>query len=114
MNFWYDLVLKLAPIIVTALVSFISGRATKKLDDIDKTEKEAMNNMSALKLGVTELLRLQIIQYHDKYMAEGRIPLYALDNFNELYGAYHALGGNGAGQHMADEVRHLPTSENKH
>ena len=41
------------------------------------------------------LLRVQLIEYHDKYMRLGEIPSYAYENFNEMYDAYHKLGGNG-------------------
>ncbi|WP_243126949.1 hypothetical protein [Hominisplanchenecus murintestinalis] len=41
------------------------------------------------------LLRVQLIEYHDKYMKLGSIPSYAYENFVEMYQAYHELGGNG-------------------
>ena len=45
--------------------------------------------------GTMLLLRVQLIEYHDKYMKQGDIPSYAYENFTEMYGAYHELGGNG-------------------
>lgn len=45
--------------------------------------------------GTMLLLRVQLIEYHTKYMREGEIPSYAYENFVEMYDAYHALGGNG-------------------
>lgn len=57
--------------------------------------------------GTMLLLRVQLIEYHDKYMREGEIPSYAYDNFSEMYKAYHALGGNGMVTKMYEEIQHL-------
>ena len=57
--------------------------------------------------GTMLLLKVQIIEYHDKYMALGHIPSYAYENFCEMYDAYHQLGGNGMITHMFEEVKKL-------
>lgn len=57
--------------------------------------------------GTMLLLRVQLIEYHDKYMREGEIPSYAYDNFSEMYKAYHALGGNDMVTKMYEEIQHL-------
>ena len=43
--------------------------------------------------GTMLLLRVQLIEYHSKYTKRGNIPSYAYENFNEMYSAYHDLGG---------------------
>lgn len=57
--------------------------------------------------GTMLLLRVQLIEYHDKYMALDYIPSYAYENFCEMYEAYHDLGGNGMITHMYDDVKKL-------
>lgn len=57
--------------------------------------------------GTMLLLKVQLIEYHDKYMKRGSIPSYAYDNFVEMYDAYHALGGNGMITHMYEEIKKL-------
>ena len=57
--------------------------------------------------GTMLLLRVQLIEYHDRYTKEGHIPAYALDNFIEMYEAYHELGGNGMVTEMDKEVLEL-------
>ena len=57
--------------------------------------------------GTMLLLRVQLIEYHDKYVELGEIPSYAFDNFVEMYDAYHALGGNGMATKMYDEIQEL-------
>lgn len=57
--------------------------------------------------GTMLLLRVQLIEYHDKYMRLGDIPSYAYENFMEMYDAYHALGGNGMITKMMHEIEEL-------
>lgn len=57
--------------------------------------------------GTMLLLRVQLIEYHDRYMALGSIPSYAYENFQEMYEAYHKLGGNGMITKMKEEIEEL-------
>ena len=53
------------------------------------------------------LLRVHLIEYHDKYMAMNEISSYAYQNFDEMYDAYKALGGNGMITKMHEEIEEL-------
>lgn len=66
-----------------------------------KKDRDANSN------GTMLLLRVQLIEYHDKYVKLGEIPSYAFDNFVEMYNAYHALGGNGMVTKMYNEIQEL-------
>ena len=57
--------------------------------------KNQKKDRDANSKGTMLLLRVQLIEYHDKYMRLGSIPSYAYENFCEMYNAYHELGGNG-------------------
>lgn len=57
--------------------------------------------------GTMLLLRVNLIEYHDKYMALGEIPSYAYQNFIEMYQAYSELGGNGMVTKMYEEIHEL-------
>ena len=63
--------------------------------------------------GTMLLLRVQLIEYHDKYMAQGDIPSYAYENFVEMYEAYHELGGNGMITKMYKEIQELHLANKK-
>ena len=69
-----------------------------------KDQKKARDANSR---GTMLLLRVQLIEYHDKYMEKGFIPSYAYQNFCEMYEAYHELGGNGTITKMFEEIKHL-------
>lgn len=61
--------------------------------------------------GTMLLLRVQLIEYHDKYMKLGTIPSYAYENFCEMYKTYHRLGGNGMITKMMHEIEELHLKE---
>lgn len=84
------------PVILTALMGYIVWLLKNQKKDRDANSK-----------GTMLLLRVQLIEYHDKYMVKGDIPSYAYDNFIEMYDAYHALGGNGMITKMKQEIEEL-------
>ena len=69
--------------------------------------KKQKRDRDANSKGTMLLLRAQLIEYHDKYMRLGEIPSYAYENFNEMYDAYHKLGGNGMVTKMKQEIEEL-------
>lgn len=69
--------------------------------------KNQKKDRDANSKGTMLLLRVQLIEYHGKYMQIGDIPSYAYENFCEMYEAYHALGGNGMITKMKQEIDEL-------
>ena len=69
--------------------------------------KNQKKDRDANSKGTMLLLRVQLIEYHDRYMAQGDIPSYAYQNFVEMYEAYHCLGGNGMITKMYEEIQEL-------
>jgi hypothetical protein len=80
---------------------------------LSKKIHKQLNDQKALKDGTLALLRNQIIQNYDKYMDRERIPIYAIENVLELYNAYHTLGGNGTITKLVDELKELPSNNQK-
>lgn len=70
-----------------------------------------VEELEFIKLGMQALLRDRIIQAYNKYMAEQEIPIYGLDNVEQMYTQYHALGGNGTITKLMDDLRELPTKK---
>ncbi len=69
--------------------------------------KRQKRDRDANSKGTMLLLKVQLIEYHDKYMKLGEIPTYAYTNFVEMYEAYHELGGNGMITKMYNEIQEL-------
>ena len=69
--------------------------------------QQQKKDKSANERGTMLLLRVQLIEYHTKYMRLEEIPSYAYQNFEEMYEAYHDLGGNGMVKKMYEEIKEL-------
>lgn len=91
-----DLLLQTYTIALPIILGYIVWMLKQQKKDRDANSK-----------GTMLLLRVQLIEYHDKYMKLGEIPSYAYDNFVEMYNAYHALGGNGMATKMYDEIQSI-------
>ena len=102
------------PIVLTALMGYVvwllqEQRKQKKIDSIERDERiEAERKQrEANSRGTMLLLKVKLHEYHDKYAELGEIPSYAYQNFEEMYEAYHDLGGNGTGTKMHEEMKEL-------
>lgn len=63
----------------------------------------------ALFNGVRALLRDRIIQAYNYYLSKGCCPIYALENVERMYQAYHTLHGNGTVTKLVERLKQLPT-----
>ena len=91
------------PVLLGYIVWLLKTQATERMT----AEKKQKDETEKSNKGMMLLLRIQLIEYHDKYMELGKIPSYAYDNFCELYDTYHDLGGNGMVTKMKDEIDSL-------
>ena len=113
-QFIYRTYLIALPVVLSALLGYIvwmlrEQKEQKKIDIKERnerieTERKLRENNSK---GTMLLLRVQLIEYHNKYIKLGDIPSYAYENFLEMYDAYHALGGNGMITKMKNEIEEL-------
>lgn len=69
--------------------------------------KQSKRERDANAEGTRALLMIQLIEYHDKYCPLGYIPMYAHNNVEILYDAYHKLRGNGTVTIMKNEIDEL-------
>lgn len=93
--------------VIQILLSIYSVLLPILIGYIIKLLKEQKKERDANAKGTMLLLRVQLIEYHDRYIAEGTIPSYAYDNFCDMYRAYHDLGGNGMIEKMKHEIDNI-------
>ena len=85
------------PIILTSVLGYLAWLLKEQ-----KKERDANSR------GTMLLLRVQLFEYHDRYMALGEIPSYAYGNFVEMYETYNALEeADGTVIKMYEEVKSL-------
>lgn len=63
----------------------------------------------AMKKGLQALLRSQLISDYNHYMHKGCAPVYARENFENVYMQYHRLGANGVMDDLREKFLSLPT-----
>lgn len=97
-----DILMQTYTIVLPILMGYIVWLLKNQKKDRDSNSK-----------GTMLLLRVQLIEYHDKYIALGYIPSYAYENFVEMYEAYHELGGNGMITKMYKEIQELHIATKK-
>jgi len=94
--------------LVTSVLAFILQNLVKENQRLRDEKRETREiRQKAIGDGVLSLLRIQLIEYHDKYMTEEDIPSYVYENWDEMYSAYEALGGNGMVKRMKEDVDRL-------
>lgn len=93
--------------VIQILLSIYSVLLPILIGYIIKLLKEQKKERDANARGTMLLLRVQLIEYHDRYVAKGSIPSYAYDNFCDMYNAYHDLGGNGMIEKMRKEIDNI-------
>ncbi len=57
--------------------------------------------------GTMLMLRAKLIEYHKDWTQREYVTKHGLENFLEMYDAYHELGGNGMVTHLLEEVEEL-------
>lgn len=90
-------------LIVTGL-----GVAVKWLHKKSKTEAQ---RQGAIEKGLQALLRSQMINDYNHYKDKGFAPIYAKENFENVWKQYHNLGVNGVMDSIHEEFMSLPTTK---
>ena len=91
-------------LVIGALVAWVKTTA-KKSKEKDEAWKE---EQKALKKGMAFLLRAELDKAHNGHIEDGYISSSDLEEVKEIYETYHALGGNGVGTKIYEEIKALP------
>ena len=101
-------VISIVTSVASAMLVFILQAVIRENAKL-KRERERKQELrdAALENGVVCLLRKELIQDFEKWIAKGYITSKALEHWSLMYDAYKSLGGNGMIDHMKDEIEHL-------
>lgn len=86
------------PSIFSAIVAYLIGKVTG-----------GFKRMEALERGVQAILRDRLYQSYNHFVEKGYAPLYARENFENMYQQYHKLGKNGVMDDIRDKFFELPS-----
>lgn len=75
---------------------------------IKSTEQKTEQQTESVQLGIQALLRDRLYQTYMHYTDKGYAPLYARENFDNMYKQYHNLGANGVMDDLYEKFMNLP------
>lgn len=90
---------------------FGSGVLVTVFQYVLKRIKANDRKTDAVKLGVQALLRDRLIAEYNHYSDKGYAPIYARENFDNMWTQYHNLGKNGVMDDIHDKFMMLPTEK---
>lgn len=94
---------------LTAVLGAVAGWAVSAVRAAsrrrDEEERQRAQQMEALCGGMRSLLRVELVRAHRKYVNDGLpVELDDREYVERTYQSYHALGGNGLGTRMYEEI----------
>ena len=87
---------------------FGSGLLITILTAVWRKIKQNEKKTESLQLGVQALLRDRLYSTYLKYAEKGYAPIYARENFENMYNQYHILGANGVMDDIYHKFMQLP------
>lgn len=102
---WLTVAGWLAGPVATALIAWLGAslRAARKRSAEHDHRRDAEH--AALMAGMRELMRSQLYEMHKRYVVDAvPMPYDEKERADSVYRVYHALGGNGTGTHVHEEL----------
>ena len=92
---------------------FGSGLLVTILTAVWRKIKLNEKKTESVQLGVQALLRDRLYSTYLKYAEKGYAPIYAKENFENMYKQYHVLGANGVMDDIYRKFMDLPLEESE-
>lgn len=113
-----DIIKAVVPIAATAVCTFIVWALQQMRLEKSKAESAARAAEQSASVGVTALtegmvilLRQHLFTIHQEATSAGKMTYTQRANFQDVYSAYTALGGNGVATQLSEEVSRIPIKE---
>ena len=95
--------------VLTTIIGLLAGML---INELLRRRREYSQREQALMNGVGMLLKIELYDVHDKY-PNGDAPDKIKEHIQSVYEAYHALGMNGYGTQMYNEIMNGDNHGNK-
>ena len=90
--------------VVSALVAALKSQGRKA---VERTEAEKATD-EALRMGVRALLWRELKNIHEQAVRQGGLTVADRKHLENVYAAYHGLGGNGTGTRLHEDAMKMP------
>ncbi len=97
-------------------IDFLSkfGIPTMMLGALIASVKILYSQIKAIKSGLQAELRSDLVSMYNQYSEKGFAPIYARENFENVYKQYHTLGANGVMDDLRKKFMALPINSKEH
>lgn len=103
----------LALTFITAIVSSLASALVASIVASSKSRiKKEKQTMLALTSGLRALLWRELNDIHKEAISDGGMTPDERHNLENVYDAYHTIGGNGTGTRIYEEAMKLPVLQN--
>lgn len=96
--------------VVTVAAALVLRRISAKLDEAEQAQAQSESMTAAMSACVQAMARMQLVDQHDRYIAQGWMPDTARLTVHALHEGYSGMGANGVIDGYMAELRALPTT----
>lgn len=98
----------------TLATAYLKRKMSQRAEEQEANARKVQQQAAAMELGLQSLLRVSIMQLHDKCRRDGRKRTYNEAHAMErMYEAYHGLGGNGMATEIFEDFKTFELVPNK-
>lgn len=91
---------------LTGVAGWLGGKVKGAAKEREREDAQRDAEHEALMLGMRELMRSKLYSMHERFVVNGEPMSYEVKEHEEaVYQVYHALGGNGTGTHIHQELQ---------
>lgn len=102
---WITVAGWLAGPVATALIAWLGASLRESRRRSAEHDRRRDAEHAALIAGMREIMRRELYDMHRRYVVErAPMPYDEKERAEDVYRVYHALGGNGTGTHIHDEL----------
>lgn len=100
-----SIVVPVAVWLLTAVLGALAGSLRERLKAERMNRAQADERQRAMEDGTRVFLRSQLRMMHERYVVDCKpCSIEAKEEATTVYNAYHALGGNGTGTYLYNEI----------
>lgn len=100
--------------VFTLITAYLKIKMNKRAEAQEAAARKVEQQTAAMELGIQSLLRISIMQLHDKCRNNNRTrTYYEAQAMERMYDAYHGLGGNGMATEIFDDFKTFDLVQNK-
>ena len=105
---WIELLFIILSSVLSVVVAYLGRKIAKEQERRDAMETKINREEQALKDGIKAILRDRLFNICEQCEDRGSLRIEDVENIDEIFKSYEALGGNGAAKKVYTDTIKLP------